>query len=352
MRLNKIIEVSKELTNSLQNIPIEDLNLSPAGLSYFKFNLQKIEFNNQSNTNILNWLLDKIPDQDLSQLCFIDHGAGIGFFGLLAKKFGIGKIVCHDISKDMIEDCQKISEFLGLGFDHYVLGEEQELLKYCLDHNLMIHGLASRNVIEHIPDLNQFFQCLYKLPGNNLILVITTSANIHNLAVKLQHQRIHSYYENVGVHTDMMKGGMDRSLSGKNVRRKIILELMPDINTTDLEACVLNTRALRITEIHDFLKRFKESGKIPDLKEKLSNTLDPYSGTWVERLVYYKDYQSIAKSNGFITESLPGFYNEFYSSKIARLASKILNRIIIIFPLFHRNLAPFLVIRCIRFPKK
>ncbi|MEP7197885.1 MAG: hypothetical protein ABI851_15310 [Saprospiraceae bacterium] len=348
MRLKELQKLANELEIALSALNLEELGLTDAGLSYFKFNLTKIKFNNQSNVYILYRILEKLTETDCSRISIIDHGAGIGFFGLLAKKCGIGQLICHDLSVEMIQDCRKISEALNLGFDHYVVGDTDVLVDYCKMNNLEIHGLASRNVIEHIPDLDLFFGLLRQLPGEELVLVFTTSANIHNPAVHYQHVQIHKQHEVDGPYVDMMKTSINKQNSGRNIRRKIITELAPEIAGDQLEECITNTRALSLEQIKIFVKEFQQTKIIPRLQEKLSNTRDPYSGTWIERLVSYSDYKIVALKNGFLTESLAGFYNSYYSKFLWRIAARSLNVVIKVLPMLHRNLSPFLALRFTR----
>lgn len=347
MELNRILEYANELEKELVELDFRNMGLTTIGESYYEFNIGKLKFNNRANAISLLRILE-IVDKPVNELCIIDHGAGIGFFGLLAKKCGVGKILCHDISSDMIEDSRKISNKLNLAFDDYVTGDTDILLNYCLKTNLIVDGLSSRNVIEHIPDLNVFFSLLSKLPSRNLVLMITTSANVHNPAVHKLHKNIHNEYENVGAVTDMMRSKIETENSGRNVRKRIIQELISEISESDLEQCISNTRGLNLSEMKSFIEEFKKTGQVPMLKEKLSNTRDPYTGTWVERLVSYEDYKKIAETYGFRVESLAGFYNQNYRDPFLNVASGILNSIIKIVNPMHRFLSPFLAMRFIK----
>ncbi|MEO6189617.1 MAG: class I SAM-dependent methyltransferase [Saprospiraceae bacterium] len=348
MNLIDIQSKANSLENDLRLLKVNELGLSNGGLSYYHFNLGKIKFYNQSNSVMLFRIIEKMKEKDLRKITLIDHGAGIGFFGLLAKKCGIGKIICHDLNKEMIHDCQIISANLGLKFDHFVTGDTSELLAYCKTNHLKVHGLASRNVIEHIHDLDLFFSQLNRIPGSEFVSMITTSANIHNPAVHLQHKRIHKHFEVQGSFTDMMKSEINYNMSGRSIRKRIFEEYAPEIKGGDLELCINNSRALDLKEIKEFIQVYRSSGVIPKLKEKLSNTMDPNSGSWIERLLPIKEYEIIAERNGFSLESLPGFYNNYYHSFFARLASRFLNFCILLLPSFHRTLSPFLALRFIR----
>lgn len=348
MKLTFIESQAVILEQKLRELKADTIGLTENGLSYYRFNLGKIKFNNQSNVQILFRILEKANERDPSELCLIDHGAGIGFWGLLARQCGIGNIICHDISDDMIHDCRILSENLGLGFQHYVKGDVNDLKEYCVNRNLVVDGLASRNVIEHVNDLDIFFSFLRALPGESLVMVITTSANIHNLAVHWQHKKIHSFYEHHGVHTDMMKGGLDASLSGRNVRKKIILEHAPQIVEPFISQLVTNTRGLEEKRIIEAVDLYLKTRIVPPLQEELSNTMEPYTGTWVERLVPFEKYAEAAARHHFMTESIPGFYNEYYRAPGARMAARFLNKLIRLFPSLHRNFSPFLAMRFIR----
>ncbi len=342
-----ILKKSIELEKEIHAIDFKSLNLSPMGESYFQFNLGKLSFNNKANAISLYRIINQLKDKNIKDISVIDHGAGIGFFGLLAKKCGIGRIICHDISKDMIHDCKIISDYLGLSFDHYVVGDTDILLEYCKANNLFIDGFSSRNVIEHIPNLNLFFNYLSQLPHHKLVMMINTSANVHNPAVHRLHKKIHKEYEEVGSTNDMMRSRMDHERSGRKIRQRIILELNPEIESELLEIAIRNSRGLDIHQIEEMVKEIKLTGTVPSLIEKLSNTRDPYSGTWVERLVPFEEYCKIANQYGFKVVSLPGFYNQSYKDPFMKFAGIALNGLIKLLPFFHRTISPFLSMRFI-----
>ncbi len=346
--LEDILAKARRVESDLRALDLNSLALTEIGKSYFQFNLTKLKFISEINSFILYHLIKEIKIADLSKITIIDHGAGIGFLGLLAKRIGVSKIICHDISSDMIHDCQIISEKFGVPFDHYVVGDTTELVNYCNYKGLVVHGLASRNVIEHVYDLNDFFSQLSQIPGKNFIMIITTSANIHNPVVHWQHKKIHHQYEYDGANTDMMKSDIQKDQSGRNVRKKIIKEIVKDINDFQLDQLITNTRGLVLEEIQEYARHFKLTGEVLSLKEKLSNTLDPYHRSWVERLVPWKDYKNISLKFGFEAKSIGGFYNKHYRSLGARIASSILNLFIIMLPAFHRNISPFLAMKFIR----
>ncbi|NOT35763.1 MAG: class I SAM-dependent methyltransferase [Saprospiraceae bacterium] len=344
MDIERIKEFSKTLESELMNMDFRKLGLSEAGVAYYEFNLGKLKFNNFSNAISLFRIIEKSA-KPINELCIIDHGAGIGFFGLLAKKCGVGSIVCHDLSEEMIHDCKILSDRLGLSFEHYVVGDTDILVRYCLENKLFVDGLSSRNVIEHIPDLEVFFNYLSQLPTKKLVMMITTSANVHNPIVHQIHKKLHREFEEVGSNEDMMRSKIDKSKSGRNIRRKIITAEITDVSDEKLEALITNTRGLTRQEIELCIEDFKTSGIIPSLKEKLTNTRDPNSGTWVERLVPFDTYLKISSKYGFSVESLPGFYNQHYKNLLLNIAGKVVNLIIYSIPSLHKQLSPFLAMR-------
>ncbi|MCC6815124.1 MAG: hypothetical protein IT267_01780 [Saprospiraceae bacterium] len=348
INLKEVIAHSKELESLILKINFKEIGLSKMGESYFAYNLEKLTYNNQSNVLSLTHILDKLPDKRIDELCLIDHGAGIGFFGLLAKKVGIGNIICHDLSEEMIHDCKIISKILNLEFNYYITGDTDSLVEFCKTNKLMVDGLSSRNVIEHIPDLDQFFELISHLPSSKLVLMISTSANIHNPVVHRLHRNIHKHYEWNGSSTNMTSGDYDKTNSGRNLRRKIIVKYLPELTENQLDKFINNTRGLTANQIINCINQYKLDKTFPVLTARFSNTRDPFTGTWVERLVPFYEYKLIVEKYGFTIESIPGFYNQNYKKLLFSLIAQVLNCIIKLIPNFHRTISPFLAMRMIK----
>ena len=164
----EILSAARSLEAELRQLDIDSLEVNEGVKAYYRFDLGKLNYVSECNAFILYHLI-RDSDKNWNELCIIDHGTGIGFFAFLVKKMG-AKCICHDLRKEYLEGVEHIGNKLGLNPDHYVLGDTEALLAYCHKKHIQPDGLASRNVIEHIPDFHQLFRQLHEIgkPGFNL----------------------------------------------------------------------------------------------------------------------------------------------------------------------------------------
>lgn len=333
---------SLDLAERLSNLDIAILGLSSLGHSYYEYNRTRMRFTSENNARILFHIIEKskVP---LGKQTIIDHGGGLGYFALLCKSIGIQTVIYHDINLALTEDTKIISKHLNIPIDHYITGSTEALTEYCLTQPLSITGLGSRNVIEHIPDLNEFFKLLALISGKDKVFYFSTSANTHNPLVRWQHRKIHRQYEREGAYTDMSKDEINPENSGHYMRRTILLE--NGFPADHLGKMIELTRGLDLSQILNTIASFKSTGALPSKHTDPTNTRDPYSGNWVERLLPFEEYKKAAAAAGFQSEFLPGFYDTNYKSFYKNFVSNILNLILSKTPFFTKEISPFLAMR-------
>jgi hypothetical protein len=72
-------------------------------------------------------------------------------------------------------------------------------------------------------------------------------------------------------------------------------------------------------------KRFIETGLLPKPPFHPTNTCDPISGSWTERLLTIKEYNLIYEKAGFLLRVHNGFYNQWQQGtkgNILKMANK------------------------------
>lgn len=341
-----LLRLSRSLETELVQLDFESLPIHESVKSYYRFDLTKIKYVSECNAYMLYHILSN-TDKPLKELLIIDHGAGLGFFSFLAKKLGL-QCICHDISNEYIEGIKVIGKKLKVIPDHFVTGDTDALIQYCNSNQLQADGLASRNVIEHIPDYKLFFKDLSSLSKPGFVSVITTSANIHNPLVKNIHVKIHAQYENTGSNTDMDNPTLNTDNCGIKIRTELIRKHFPKLDDQKILQLAIVNRGFVEHQILHRVSEFIKTGKLPDPFPEPTNTCDPYTGAWVERLVPFGDYKIAAESCSFQFELLPGFYNTHYNSPIKNIVSKVLNLILKIKNPWTVNLSPFLAFRLIK----
>lgn len=107
---------------------------------------------------------------------------------------------------------------------------------------------------------------------------------------------------------------LDESLSGVQLRSELIRNHFPQLDSETIRRLAILNRSYIEKDILKRTQHFIQSGNWSAPPIESSNTCDPITGAWVERLVAYSDYQNAAESAGFSIEALPGFYNTNYAS--------------------------------------
>ncbi len=343
MTYPEILKASLQLEKDLINLDFESLPIHEGVKSYYRFDLTKIRYVSECNAFILFHIL-KNSSKTISDNLIIDHGAGLGFFSFLVKRLGM-QCICHDISSEYIDGIKVIGKELYSLPDHFVIGDTDALIQYCQVNSLQPDGLGSRNVIEHIPDYKQFFSELNQLSKPGFAAVITTSANMHNPLVKRIHLKIHNQFENEGIITDMDNPTLNTSNCGIIMRSVLIRKHFPELNENVIIQLAKLNRGYMEQEIIARVSSYIQSGKLPAPFQEPSNTRDPATGAWVERLVSYSNYKKAAESSLFQFELVPGFYNTHYTSGIKNIVSQVLNLILKIKNPWSVNLSPFLAMK-------
>lgn len=156
--LKRIQEVAFQLQDDLLQLDIDALDVSESVKSYFRYDLTKLSYVSKCNAFILYHLLLN-QNSKKSNAIIVDHGAGIGLFSFLVKRMGY-TCISHDLFDEYLDGIRKIGTALNARPDYFVLGDTNALIAYCHFHDLSILGLASRNVIEHLPDYREFLMIL------------------------------------------------------------------------------------------------------------------------------------------------------------------------------------------------
>lgn len=338
-----ILTKARQLEKDIRNLDIERIQVHESVKSYLRFDLKKLSYVTDCNAFLLHHALKDMPAIDESSV-LIDHGAGIGLFALLVKRVGLS-CLCHDISPEYIEGIRELGRLLDATPDFFVVGDTMDLVDFCKSNHLHIKALVSRNVIEHLPDYKIFFKELFMLSEQPFTMIFSTSANIHNPMVRHIHRKIHHNYEYHGAPAEMDNPTLNSANCGMVLRKEIIRNEFPNLNEDLLNKLAVLNRGFTKHDILERVKLFSESGVLPKPLPHPSNTCDPYTGVWVERLVPVSDYRHSATDAGFEFQTLKGFYNTHYAKSILNLIALLLNFILKLLPSRHVSLSPFLAMK-------
>jgi hypothetical protein len=294
----RVNRATEDLLKELSTLDVSAPGLSPY---YFQY-LERIKssasfYCNIYRKHILFCLYEN--KKPLSELVFLDYGAGCGLLSILAKKSGFGEVICTDIYEQAVTDAEKLANYMGYPAHQYIPADAETLA----DSGIRADIVAGMDVIEHIYDLDSFLEALSQISIRPFFSCFGTGSNPHNPMVKKKLLKVMETLENKGSGSTLKE--RDNIQSYREMRKAIILENQPNLNGDALMQAIDETRGMRKDDIHLYLQAsiMRETGRIK------ANTCDPLTGNWAERLLYKKEYQEYAEKHRFRMEWLPGLYN-------------------------------------------
>lgn len=292
----------------ISGIDESNLQLSPYNRAYLKRYLEKPLY----NIYLSCFNLELAADLN-SYKRIIDLGGGIGFNSAFIKSLGLkAEVIYLDIDPDCTEAAKEIHECIGFKADAYYTAELSDI-QQLIDKSTLI---ISRDVIEHIYDLEKFFE----VSGEAACNVHNTAAILNSLLRSREFNEIHRRAEFEGNKKSVIKE-RDHTASYLEMRRDIITALKPELSKKELAELSNRSRGLA----GDDLKRFIIEGSYPTLHESIlhSNTCDPLTGNWAERCLSPSDYIKLAK-NIDLSFHYPA-YNQLETSGIRKAMIIALN---------------------------
>lgn len=296
------------LFQKLADLPIEELHLPATPLDYYRnHHHQRMFFSVQTAAELL-YRSIKLKGKPVEELVVMDYGAGVGSLFLLAKMIGCKKVIYNDILEDMTEAARITSRYLGIPVDLFVAHDHKGTIAVLNEKGISCDIILSRNVVEHIYDLHDFYSDMAKGQPDALIYFSTT-ANYQNPAMLWFHKRLHKRIEQ----------------KFKEARKKLILEKLPDLATSALETLATATRGLAMHDLERAIDRYRDHAALPDPEVQGSNTCNPENGLWAEHILPVAEYRKIIESKGYHLSVKPAFWDTHYSSALKNIVGKTMN---------------------------
>lgn len=301
------------LYQKLLVLDISDADIDAFGKYYFTNHHagRRLIFSIESSANIIYYSVKQL-DKKISESSFIDYGAGLGTLFLLAGMVGFKKVYFNDYFPQWAGYAKIICTKLDIPMDDFISGDLEAVIDYGKVNNLNFDIVASRNVAEHIYDLCDYYTKLYR-SGLTTVCYATTTANYHNIAMRLKHYWYHNKVEKA---------------SFKKQREDYLKELVPGINSKDLLKLIDYTRGRAFADFTNTVDLYFNKGSIPSVEFLGTNTCDCKTGVWAEHLITRKNYTDIIQKAGFHLEYSAGFWDTHYKYKGVNLFTGFLNKVI------------------------
>jgi hypothetical protein len=318
-RLRNLLEAADRLGRKISDLEIERLPLSVYGKEDVGKFQRHVEEAIRKYVHILAWL--EFPEYSVVPDVFVDYGGGHGVLGCLAREAGFPCVIYSDFFEGCADDARKLAESLGLVADSYVCGDIQAVAAAMKSKPSNWATLASVNVIEHIYDIGDFISTACALSSGPMTLALSTSANPLNPLVVQRHRRQHSEWEFTdGPH----KGSypMDTLKAFCSVRRDIIRAAAPELSASEVESLMTATRGMRKTDIENSVLVYRQTMVMPAAPKDPTNTCDPLTGSWQERLLDINEVRQRFGACGFDVRLMGGYYAGYGSQSMTRTLSK------------------------------
>jgi hypothetical protein len=324
-------------TKKLQQVNIASLQMAP----YCKRYLQHLQENATYYCTIYQQIFDTLlnnTNQKKETIHLIDYGAGNGLMGIFAKYFGFKKVFINDINPSFITAAKALATNLSIDIDGFIKGDIDEVAIFFKIEKP--HAIISFDVVEHIYNLTTFLNALHII-NPKIISVFGTGVNAQN-PIK------NNYFKQLQI-KDELKGGMptDFALYGStatppfiDIRRLIIKNTAANLSIDEVNLLAIHTRGLHKADIEIATTTFVQNKKIPTLLTHPTNTCDPLTGSWTERILTLNQYRTIYASAGFKLFIENGFYNQYNPS----LKSKLMIIANFFVKLFGVKVAPYILL--------
>lgn len=276
-----------------------------------------------------------LPKEALS---LVDYGAGNGLLGLFARHCGFGTVYINDINSIFVDSARQLAVILHLDIEGYIPGDIHNVNEVLKSHPP--HAIIGTDVIEHIYNLDDFFNQVTIL-NPAMITIFTTASNTSNPFKNKQLQQLQrkDEYEG-GAPGDYALYGGATTPAFITLRKQIIASAFPELTAAELQLLVQHTRGLQKDDIINATAQYCTTKQLPPLLQHPTNTCDPITGSWTERLLTPAEYESIYSRAGFTCT----FYNGFYNSWCGGTKGMLLKCANTAIQILGKYLAPFITL--------
>jgi 2-polyprenyl-3-methyl-5-hydroxy-6-metoxy-1,4-benzoquinol methylase len=310
---NEINANANRLYQLLTRFDVSSVTIADEFKDYFvNHHLGKRLFFSLQNSAHIIYQSVKMASTPVKDISFIDYGAGLGTLYMLAGMMNFKRTVYNDYLPDWQHTARLICEALRININEYVTGDVDAVMLHAKENNIQYQIVASRNVIEHIYSLPDFYQAVYK-HNPKAIVFSTTTANYHNPAMRLYHVYIHYKAEKTYY---------------RRQRQEQIKKLHPLLPEDTIKKLVALTRGKAKKDFTDAVNNFMNNQPVTKDSSLRTNTCDCNYGLWIEHLLTRKEHEQLAAGAGFKISYTAGYWDTHYRSTTMNLTAVFFNYLI------------------------
>ncbi|MFT3680382.1 MAG: hypothetical protein QM791_08900 [Ferruginibacter sp.] len=268
----------------------------------------RLFFSIQNSAHIL-YESVKLCNKPVNEINAIDYGAGLGTLFMLGGMLGFKRFDYNDHLPEWKDTAVVVCNKAGSVITDFVIGDINAVSSFSKAKDFRYDIILSRNVIEHIYSLQEFYEVIFA-HNPKTVIYSTTTANYHNPAMHFYHRHIHKKNER---------------LYYKPQRINEIQKLHPSIETNKLIQLVELTRGKGQHDFSEAVNNFIGNMTVNPDSSLRTNTCDCITGVWCEHLLTKKEYEIITAGAGFKMLYTGGYWDTHYSSTLKNLAGKFFN---------------------------
>jgi 2-polyprenyl-3-methyl-5-hydroxy-6-metoxy-1,4-benzoquinol methylase len=289
----------------LHKLDLQKLNISDNSKQYLRKYKENSSFFISVYSQLLQKCLRRIKNP-VGESVFVDYGGGCGLLSLIANLIGFKVVVYNDIYEKSTVDARIISEKLTIPIDYFICGDADVFVTQIKHFNIHPDLICSFDVLEHIYNLDNWIKTISKIP--NVHLIFMSGANSRNPLIKNRLKKIQKIAEYQGCEKNIRFNDTYLNTSFLHEREKIIRNSFPELNNNELRFLSSNSRGLIKKDIENLVVNYLKNGGIEYIIDHPTNSCDPYTGSWVERLIDLKKLKDTIKSNNLTVEITNSFY--------------------------------------------
>jgi 2-polyprenyl-3-methyl-5-hydroxy-6-metoxy-1,4-benzoquinol methylase len=263
--------------------------------SYSKTYLQTICKNLAYYVAIYHNMLESVEAETgkkIKELKFIDYGGGTGLLSCYLVWQGAAFVTYVDIFEPSVKDAKCIATYLNTPANEYITGNVEQI-------NQKADVLLSMDVIEHIYDLSSFFENVKSLNAD-IIQIHITGANTYNPLVKRKLEAVHLANELINKTPPIGAKPSDNYRAYFDLRAEWISKFYGDkLDAFEIKALAERTRGLVFEDISGVVNNYMLTKVMPALPSHKTNTCNPYTGNWSERLLTKADLENYTQLLGW-----------------------------------------------------
>jgi 2-polyprenyl-3-methyl-5-hydroxy-6-metoxy-1,4-benzoquinol methylase len=308
-----INDKANELFFSLKNFNTSALDSTDTYNDYFIHHHlgHRLFFSIQNSAHIL-YDAVKLSGKNLGEINAIDYGAGLGTLFMLGGLLGFKRFDYNDHLPEWQSTAKAVCMQAGISITDYVTGDINAVAAFAASKNIQYDIVVSRNVIEHIYSLPEFYSVIFR-HNAKAVVYSTTTANYHNPAMRLYHIYIHKKVEKQYY---------------KQQRVEEIKKLQPLLSPGKVAELTELTRGKGQQDFIDAVNNFTNNKPIPADSTLRSNVCDCINGVWSEHLLTKNEYGNIIQTAGFKMLYTAGYWDTHYSSSLKNSLVSIFNKTI------------------------